>query len=122
MARLAGMLTILTASAACAESIEQYENRYRTSTASDEGKAYETLVTAEFRADLEFLPQCARREKVTSGAITLYYEVTPDGRLGELFLAPDTVLNDCIRKALKSREFTPPGLSWVGKITLTVRR
>ena len=109
-----------SASAAFGQSVEELEKKHLSSIASLEGKAYESIATAEFMSDLIFMPKCAGREGINSGAVTIYYEVNTAGDIGSLYMAPDSVLAKCIHTHLITREFTPPQRKWVGEITLTI--
>ena len=121
---IAGVMAcmIFPASNAFCQSIEDLEARHRASIGTPEGQAYESVAAAEFTRDLDFMPRCARRAGVHSGAVTIYYEITAAGKVGRLYLFPESVLSECIRARLSTREFTPPPGKWLGKLTLTVSR
>ena len=116
------IITLLGSNSAAAETIEDMQRRYLESISTSDGKAYESVAAAQLTDDLRFLPECARDEKVASGAVTLYYEIAPSGRVSSVYLFPQTVLNDCVRDALGEREFSPPPVSWTGRMTLTISR
>ena len=115
-------LLLSSVSPAFGQSVEEFENKHNDSIATAEGKTYESLATAEFWSDLSFMPKCAGRTGINAGAVTIYYEVNPEGKVSNLYMTPDSVLAKCIHPHLISREFTSPPNKWVGKITLTIRR
>ena len=113
---------IFPAGNAFCQTVADLEKVHQASIGTPEGKAYESVAAAEFNSDLGFMPKCARRAGVNSGAVTIYYEITAAGKVGKLYLFPDSVLSNCIRAHLAVREFTPPPGKWLGKLTLTVSR
>ena len=116
------IILFLGSSSVAAETIEDLQRRHLESISTSAGKAYESVASAQLTDDLSFLPECARDEKVASGAVTLYYEIAPSGRVSGVYLFPQTVLNDCVRDALGKREFSPPPVNWTGRVTLTINR
>ena len=115
-------LAFLTAGLVSAQTVEEMQRRYLESTSTTAGKAYESIALAELTDDLRFLPDCAREQKVRSGAVTLFFDISPSGKVAEVFLLPQTVLNDCVHEALQTRQFSPPPARWTGRITLTIQR
>jgi hypothetical protein len=113
-------LMLSSVSTAFGQSVEELEKKHLSSIATPEGKAYESLATDEFRSDLSFMPKCAGRTGINSGAVTIYYEVNSGGDISNLYMTPDSVLAKCIHPHIISREFTPPPNKWVGKITLSI--
>jgi hypothetical protein len=114
------VLMLSSVSAAFGQSVEEFEKQHFASVATPEGKAYESLVSAEFLSDLGFMPKCAGRVGVNSGAVTIYYEINTEGEVSNVYMTPDSVLATCIHPLIMSREFTPPADKWLGKITLTI--
>ena len=112
-------LMLSSVSPAFGQSVEELEKKHLSSIATPEGKAYESLATAEFQSDLSFMPKCVGKTGINSGAVTIYYEVNPAGDISNLYMTPDSVLAKCIPHII-TREFTPPPKKWVGKITLTI--
>lgn len=119
------LLTVLilsSVSTAFGQPVEEFEKQHLASVATPEGKAYESLATAEFLSDLSFMPKCTRRTGINSGAVTIYYVIDTDGEISHVYMTPDSVLASCIHPLIMSREFTPPASKWVGKVTLTISR
>jgi len=116
------VITLMLSSVGTAfcQSVEELEKKHLASIATHEGKAYESVAAAEFSSDLSFMPKCARRAGVNTGAVTIYYEVTSEGEVGNLYMTPNSVLVECIHAHIIFRKFTPPPKTWVGKITLTI--
>jgi len=113
-------LLLSSVSTAFGQSVEELEKKHLSSVATPEGKVYESLATAEFLSDLSFMPKCAGRTGINSGAVTIYYEVNLGGDISNLYMTPDSVLAKCIHPHIMTRDFTPPPYQWVGKITLTI--
>ena len=105
-----------------AHTLEQFHARYLESIATADGQAYEALAQRQIWGDLDFLPRCLDRIGVSSGVITVYYEVNANGQLGELFMRPDTELAECVREHVSNRSATPPPAPWVGRVVLTISR
>jgi hypothetical protein len=113
-------LMLSSISAAFGQSVEELEMKHLSSIATPEGKAYESIAMAEFQSDLSFMPKCAGRTGINSGAVTIYFEVNSSGDISSLYMTPDSVFAKCIHPLLITREFTPPPNKWVGKITISI--
>jgi len=115
-------LMLFSVGTAFCQSVGELEKKHQDSIATPEGKAYESLATSEIWSDLSFLPKCASKTGIYTGAITIYYEVNSVGEISNLHMTPDTVLAKCIRPHIISRKLTSPSKKWVGKIILTISR
>ena len=113
-------LMLSSVGTAFAQSVEELEKKHLSSIATPEGKAYESLATTEFQSDLSFMPKCAGRTGINSGAVTIYFEVNSSGDISNLYMTPDSVLAKCIHPHIIAREFTPPPYKWVGKIIISI--
>ena len=113
-------LLLSSVNTAYGQSVAELEKEHLSSIATPEGKAYESLATAEFQRDLSFMPKCAGRTGINSAAVTIYYEVNSGGDISNLYMTPDSVLAKCIHPHIITRKFTPPPNRWVGKITLSI--
>ena len=99
-------------------SAEDLEKEHKASITTTEGKAYEAIATQDFWGDAGFMRECVPPDSALPEPLVIYYEVLPNGSLGDLTIIPTTAVSQCISEAIASRKFPYPPHRWVGKIKL----
>jgi hypothetical protein len=116
LALITTALLVMPGSSIAASSIEQMARRAKESLASN-GR-YEEVSVKAFWSDISFMSECAPAAgQPAAAAFTIYFEVLPNGDLGEVVLDPETMTAECIRRHVAHRKFPkPPGGPYVTKI------
>ena len=81
--------------------------------------AYEMVSVQEFWGDASYLASCTGKNKPLPKPFTIYFEVLPNGQLGELLFVPETDVTRCIRPNVAGRRFTKPPGTYVTKIEMS---
>jgi hypothetical protein len=72
-----------------------------------------------FWGDASFMRECVPASVKIAAPFTIYFEVRPDGALGDVLFVPETKTAECIRQHVMDRRFpTPPGGAYVTKIDM----
>ena len=98
---------------------EQMAARVRESLARD--SSYEMVSVQEFWGDAAYLKECTNENKPSPMTFTIYFEVLPDGKLGELLFVPETRVARCIKAHIVGRRFTRPPGTYVTKIEMSFK-
>ena len=112
---------ISSAFIANASDIDAMEARHQASIASNEGKTYEMKAAQAFFGDAAFMRECAPPGVTTPETVTIYFEVMPAGKMGELLILPEGKVSKCISGHVRDRAFPSPPETYVGKIELTFK-
>ena len=82
--------------------------------------AYEMESVKVFWGDASLLFECAHKNKPLPESFVIYFEVLPDGSMGQLLFSPMTKEAQCIQSHLIGRTFPPPpGGAYVTRIVQT---
>jgi len=109
------VLIVLPAQSADTKTLE---TRYQKSISTPQGKEYEMKAVQAFWGDASFMRECAPPNTPIADPLTIYFEVKPDGGMGELVISPETKVASCIAKNVKNRHFPKPPSEYVVKIDL----
>jgi len=104
-----------------ATSFIDLEAKNKVDTASEAGKKYEQHAAQVFLNENTFIKTCFSGQPATPEPIKIYFEVTPQGTLGELKMDPDGDTAQCIKKNLKPINFPKPETTFIAKISLQFR-
>ena len=94
------------------------EARYQKSISTPHGQEYEMKAVQAFWGDASFMRECAPPNTPIAEPLTIYFEVKPDGGMGQLVLNPETKVATCIARHVKNRRFPKPPFDYVVKIDL----
>jgi hypothetical protein len=111
------LLTLVACSAYGADS-RTFEARYQKSISTPQGQEYEMKAVQAFWGDAGFMRECAPPNTPIAEPLTIYFEVKPDGGMGQLVISPETKVANCIVKNVKNRRFPKPPNDYVVKIDL----
>jgi hypothetical protein len=109
---------LLVAFSAEGADIEDLEARHQISISTPQGKSYEMKAVQAFWGDAGFMRTCAPSDIPTPNPITIYFEVKPDGSLGQVVIHPRTRAGSCIATNVEDRRFPTPPNDYVGRIDL----
>lgn len=109
----------LTASCLADSDFAELEEKHQQSIASEDGKAFEMNAVQAFWGDAAFMQKCVPPDVDSPEPLVIYFEVTPDGSLGELVISPQNDVATCISEAVSERRFPNPPHEWIGKIVLS---
>ncbi len=101
-----------------ATSFIDLEAKNKVDTASEAGKKYEQQAAQVFLNENTFIKTCFSGQSTAPEPIKIYFEVTPEGTLGELKMDPDSDTAQCIKKNLKPLNFPKPETTFIAKISL----
>lgn len=110
---------LLTFTGIASSTQEQMAARARESLTRNSG--YEMVSIQEFWGDAAYLTECTDENKPLPTPVTIYFEVLPDGKLGELLFAPETDVGRCIKAHVTGRHFTRPPGTYVTKIEMSFK-
>jgi len=97
--------------------VEEMEARHQKNVSTPQGKSFEKEAVYAFWGDYHFLRECAP----LAGSVTeyvVYFEILPDGTLGEVVIVPDTPVAQCIKEKTANRRYSKPPEKFVAKISL----
>jgi hypothetical protein len=116
--RLITVILVLISSAVLAESsLKEMAARASESLARD--SSYEMVSVKAFWGDASFLEQCAPKSSPVPASLVIYFEVLPDGRLGQVLIDPLTETAKCVIKHTAHRTFPKPPGKYVTKIDMS---
>jgi len=115
--RLLMLLSIISVVASAASVLEDMELRSKESLARD--SAYEMTSVKVFWGDASFLRECFHENKPLPPPFVIYFEILPDGRLGQTLFEPMTEGAICIRAHIAERRFPKPPGAYVTKIHMS---
>lgn len=82
--------------------------------------AYEMVSVKSFWGNAAFMKECTHENKPLPEPFTIYFEVLPNGALGQLLFSPLTDVGHCIHARVVGRRFpNPPGGAYVTKIEMS---
>ena len=110
---------LLTASCLADSDFAKLEEKHQQSIASEDGKAFEMKAVQAFWGNAAFMQKCVPPDADSPEPLVIYFEVTPDGSLGELVISPKNDVAICISDAVAERRFPNPPHEWIGKIELS---
>lgn len=85
-------------------------------------RKYEMVSVGEFWGnDTSYLTACTHGGKPLPEPFTIYFEVLPDGRLGQLLFVPETDVARCIGAHVTGRTFTKPPGDYVTRIDMSFK-
>jgi hypothetical protein len=93
--------------------------RARESLARNSG--YEMVSVQEFWGDAAYMKECTSENNPVPKPFTIYFEVLPDGKLGEILFVPETDVTRCIKAHVIGRRFTKPPGTYVTKIEMSFK-
>ncbi len=118
LAKFWPLLLTLVAFSAHGVDTKMLEARYQKSISTPQGKEYEMKAVQAFWGDASFMRECAPPNTPIAEPLTIYFEVKPDGGMGQLVIHPETKVANCIAKNVKNRRFPTPPKDYVVKIDL----
>lgn len=110
---------VLFTSCSTASNLVKLEEKHQKSIGSERGKAFEMKAVGAFWGNAAFMQECVPADAVSLAPIVIYFEVVPDGSLGELVVSPEDDVARCISDAVSKRRFPAPPHEWWGKIELS---
>jgi hypothetical protein len=116
-ALVSSLLFALLSPASAAPNVEEMATRAQQSLARD--NKYSMISAKAFWGDASFMRECVPASVKIAAPFTIYFEVRPDGALGDVLFVPETKTAECIRQHVMDRRFpTPPGGAYVTKIDM----
>jgi hypothetical protein len=85
-----------------------------------EGKAYEMTAVSAFWGDAKFMRTCSPVGSPIPEPHSIFVEIMPNGKMGELVITPNTPFATCIMRNVQNREFPKPPGNFVLNIELKV--
>lgn len=120
-ARCAALIVLIaTALSSCTKSpVDEMADRAKESRARDQN--YERISAREFWGDMSYMEDCVPKNSPMK-PFDLYFEVLPDGKLGEMIAEPSTSVSTCIERHVSGRVFSlpPKGLPYVTKVGIDI--
>jgi hypothetical protein len=117
LAMIATLLLMTPGPSIAASNIEEMARRAKESLARN--SQYEEVSLKAFWSDISFMSECVPAGESAAAAFTIYFEILPNGDLGEVVLDPETMTAECIRRHVMHRKFpTPPGGAYVTRINM----
>ncbi|RPI79512.1 MAG: hypothetical protein EHM45_02670 [Desulfobacteraceae bacterium] len=97
--------------------VEEMETRHQKNVSTPQGKSFGKEAVYAFWGDYHFLRECAPLAGSVSEYV-VYFEILPDGALGEIFITPDTPAAQCVKEKTANRVYSKPPEKFVAKIVL----
>ena len=115
---LSASLFVVASTFTSAATVEQLEARANQCLETADGRSYDEVANRAFWGDASFMGECAPPGGAIADPITIYVEILPDGRMGQLEIVPQTPVARCIMAKATARTFPKPPGPYVLKIEL----
>ena len=99
-------------------SLQDLEQLYQQNISKPGGREYACKAIKAFWGNLAFMRECAPPNAPTAESFTIFFQVLPNGRMGQIYLFPETSVGKCIKKHVLKRNFPMPAEPFVVRIRL----
>ena len=102
------MLCLLTSLAHASGGVGELELRNKSDFAEAGGHEYEMEAVRAFWGSPHFMMQCLPPGSPIHAPFKIFFEILPNGTMGELKFTKKTKITECIAKNVKERHFPKP--------------